>query len=109
MIEGLIDNKVKEDILLSLLAREDIYARDISSIFGYHLLSVQNQLKKMENGGVLVSRLKGRTRLYAFNPRYPFIKEIKVLMEKVFEFIPAKEKDKYFTPRLRPRRTGKPL
>ena len=30
---------------------------------------VQKQLLKLESGGVLVSRLAGRTRLYEWNPR----------------------------------------
>jgi hypothetical protein len=58
---------------------------------------------------VLASRLKGRTRLYVFNPRYPFLKELKALLEKALQFMPKAEKEKYYMPRLRPRRSGKPL
>jgi DNA-binding transcriptional ArsR family regulator len=109
MIEPIFDNKIKERILLSILVAKDAYARDIAAIFDLHLLSVQNQLKKLERGGVLVSRLKGRTRLYTFNPRYPFRKELEALLEKALSFMSPAEKKKYYTPRLRPRRAGKPL
>jgi hypothetical protein len=56
-----------------------------------------------------VSILKGRTRIYTWNPRYPFLKEFKVFVEKAFEFIPEKEKERFYRERRRPRRLGKPL
>ena len=109
MLKPLFDNLTKERILLTLFTKKELYARDFAANFGVHLLSVQNQLKKLERGGVIVSRLKGRTRLYSFNPRYTFLKELKGLLVKAFQFIPQGEKEKYYTSRLRPRRSGKPL
>ena len=69
---------------------------------------VQNQLKKMEVGGVLVSRKVGRTRLFTFNPRYPFLKELQNLLEKALTFYPAEMQEKLLMNRRRPRRSGKP-
>lgn len=109
MLEPLLDSKIKERLLLTLLVNKEVYARDIASLFNASLSPIQNQLKKLERGGVVVSRLKGRTRLYSFNPRYPFLKEAEALLAKVLSFVPAAEKEKYYTPRLRPRRAGKPL
>jgi len=109
MLEPILDNKIKEKILLVILVRQESYARDIAALFKTSLSPIQNQLKKLERGGVLFSRLKGRTRLYGFNPRYPFLAELKKLLEKALEFMPEKEKEKYYNPRLRPRRAGKPL
>ena len=109
MLESLFDSRIKEKILLTLLIRKEAYARDVASIFKTSLSPVQNQLKKLERGGVVVSRLEGRTRLYSFNPRYPFNNELCNLLGKVLEFVPKSEKEKYYTPRLRPRRAGKPL
>ena len=109
MLEALFSNKTKEKVLLAILARKETYARDIASIFKLNLSPTQNQLRKLERGGVVVSQLKGRTRLYSFNPRYPFLREIKALLAKAMEFISTEEKKKYYTPRLRPRRSGKPL
>ena len=109
MLEPLLDSRIKERILLTLLVRKEIYARDVASIFRASLSPIQNQFKKLEKGGVVVSRLKGRTRLYSFNPRYPFLKEIEGILSKALSFIPASERSKYYTPRLRPRRAGKPL
>lgn len=109
MLEPIFDNKVKERILLAIYVQKEIYARDLAATFGAYLLPVQNQLKKLEKGGVVVSKLKGRTRLYSFNPRYPFKNELEKLLAKALTFISQKEKDRYYTPRLRPRRAGKPL
>jgi DNA-binding transcriptional ArsR family regulator len=104
MLEPILGNKTKEKILLTLFVRKEIYARDITSIFKASLSSVQNQLKRLEKGGVLVSRLRGRTRLFKFNPRYPFLKELKKLLAKALVFIPEKDREKYYILRLRPRR-----
>jgi hypothetical protein len=67
------------------------------------------QLVKLENGGVLYSRLAGRTRMYAFNPRYPFLKELQALLAKTLTFYPETELTGLLENRRRPRRAGKPL
>ena len=71
--------------------------------------SIQKQLAKFESGGVLVSRPAGRTRLYSFNPRYPFLKELRGLLEKALSFYPEQEREALLMNRRRPRRRGKPL
>lgn len=109
MLESLFESPTKEKILISCLVEKEVYARQISRKFNLNLLSVQTQLKKLERGGVLVSKLKGRTRLFYFNPRYAFLKEIKALLEKAMSFIPQKEMERYYMPRMRPRRSGRPL
>ena len=109
MLEVIFGNVISERILFSVLIQKEVYARDISSRFGLRLQSVQNRFKRLETGGLLVSKLKGKTRLFYFNPRYAFLKETKALLEKAMSFIPQKEKERYYMPRLRPRRSGKPL
>ena len=66
-------------------------------------------MEKLEQGGVIVSRLRGRTRIYEWNPRYPFREELLALLIKVFEFMPQADIRKYYSKRTRPRRKGKPL
>jgi hypothetical protein len=63
----------------------------------------------MENDGILYSKLKGKVRLFGLNPRYPFKNELESILEKALQFIPDNAKERLFMPRLRPRRTGKPL
>jgi hypothetical protein len=69
----------------------------------------QRQLEKFEAAGILVSQLKGRTRIYRWDPRYPFRRELLALLQKAFDFMPKKELDQFYTKRTRPRRKGKPL
>jgi hypothetical protein len=109
MIEVLLGSKNAERVLIYIFAREEGYAREIASFYGTDLKSIQMQLDKFEKGGVLASRAVGRTRPYVFNPRYPFLNELKVLLEKALSFYPANEQENLTMNRRRPRAKGKTL
>lgn len=109
MIESLLGSKTAERVLMYILAREEGYAREIASFYQTDLKSVQMQLDKFERSGVLVSREVGRTRPYVFNPRYPFLKELKALLEKALSFYSSQEQQKLTMNRRRPRARGKTL
>ena len=109
MIEVLLGSKNAERVLVYLFAREEGYAREIASFYGADLKSIQMQLDKFEKGGVLVSRSVGKTRPYQFNPRYPFLNELKTLLEKALTFYTAKEQEELTINRRRPRAKGKNL
>jgi len=109
MIEVLLGSKNAEKVLLYIFTREEGYAREIANFYGTDLKPIQMQLDKFEKGGILVSRSVGRTRPYEFNPRYPFLNELKALLEKVLSFYPAKEQDELLVNRRRPRAKGKEL
>ena len=108
MLEGLFGNPVIEKIFFTLLVYNEIYALALAKTFDEPVNKFQQQLKRLEEGGIIVSRLVGNMRLYTFNPRYPFLKELKTLVSKAYEFVPVKEKEKYYRKRTRPRRAGKP-
>ncbi len=109
MLEPLLGSTSAERVLLFILTREEGYARDIARFFETDLYSIQKQLDKLEAGGVLASRLAGRTRLYAWNPRYPFLAELKSLLQKALTFYPETERERLLMNRRRPRRRDKPL
>jgi len=109
MIEVLLGSKNAERVLIYIFAREEGYPREIARYFNTDLKSVQNQMDKLEAGGVLVSRAVGRTRPYVFNPRYPFLNELKALLEKALSFYPAKEQEELKMNRRRPQAKGKTL
>ena len=104
-----MESPVKEKLLLYLLVNEGSYPNEIARNFSFNLNAVQYQLKKLEEAGVLYSRLRGRVRLYGLDPRYPFRKELQALLQKAFDFLSDAEKDKSFVRRRRPRLPGKPL
>lgn len=109
MIESLLGSKNAERVLLYIFAREEGYAREIASFYETDLKSIQLQLDKFEKSGVLASRSVGRTRPYVFNPRYPFLNELKALFEKVLSFYSVTEREELTMNRRRPRARGKSL
>lgn len=109
MIEALLGSLNCERVLVYLQARKKGYAREISAFFGSGNRPIQLQLEKLEQGGILVSRMVGRTRVYEFNPRYPFLSELQALLEKVLSFYPADDQELLLMNRRRPRLRGKPL
>jgi hypothetical protein len=109
MLEALLGSANCERVLIYLVARNEGYARGIARFFDTGLGPVQKQLEKLEAGGVLFSGLIGRTRMYGFDPRYPFLQELKGLLEKALSFYPEEMRDLLLMNRRRPRRRGKPL
>ncbi|MBI5640448.1 MAG: winged helix-turn-helix transcriptional regulator [Nitrospirae bacterium] len=109
MLEGVFGNITVEKILFTLYVYGEGYPLGMARTFGDSVNRFQQQLKRLEDAGIVASRLIGRVRVYTFNPRYPFLGELKTLIEKAFEFLPEKEKGAYYSKRTRPRRTGKPL
>ena len=109
MIEALLGSKNAERVLVYIFARNEGYAREIASFYGTDLKPIQMQLDKFEKSGILVSRSVGRTRPYVFNPRYPFLNELKALLEKALSFYSAKEQEELTMNRRRPRAKGKDL
>ena len=109
MLKPLFGTENSEWVLIFLLTRNEGYAREIAQFFDTNLFGIQRQLDKLESGGVLVSRTAGRTHLYQFNPRYPFLNELKQLLEKALTFYPEDVRENLMTNRRRPRKRDKPL
>jgi hypothetical protein len=109
MIEVLLGSKNAERVLIYIFAREEGYAHEIARFFHTDLKSIQNQLDKLEAGGVLASRTVGRTRPYVFNLRYPFLNELQSLLEKALSFYPANEQEELVMNRRRPPSMGKQI
>jgi hypothetical protein len=108
MLEPLFGNKVVEKVLFYLLTYESGYIRGIANSFGIPVNGVSQQLKRLENGSIISSRLLGKIRLYSFNPGYPFLPELKAMLQKAIDVLPETELEKYYRQRTRPRRKGKP-
>ena len=109
MLEPLLGSVNAERCLLFILTRDEGYASELARFFDTDLYGIQKQLDKLESGGVLASYQAGRTRLYRFNPRYAFLRELRALLEKALGFYPAGEQERLRIVRRRPRRRGKPL
>lgn len=110
MLEFLFLNKNVEKILIYLHLHGKANASELSKVFDSSLDPIQKTLRKLEEGGLLVSFLEGRTRVFQWNPRYPFLPEFQQLAKKAYAFLPEEIQFSYdLTKRKRPRKTGKPL
>lgn len=109
IVLGIIANQTTEQVLLYLQNYGEGHARGIAATFGISLSAVQRQLIRLEESGVIVSQMKGRTRLFTWNPRYPLKPELSALLERVLALTPKASKEQWFLKRVRPRRSGKPL
>jgi len=109
MLGVLLGSINKERVLVFLAARGKGYSREIARFFDAPLNPIQAAADKLEQAGVLVSRMVGKTREYEFNPRYPLRNELAAMLEKALSLYPAKLRDELQLVRARPRRKGKPL
>lgn len=109
MIDALFGGKTAEKVLLYIQNYGEGYALAIARKFSTSLSAIQKQLQKFESAGILVSQMKGKTRLYMWNPRYAFKNELQSLLTKALSLVPKDETKLYFRNRQRPRRFGKPL
>jgi len=109
MLEVLFGTKNRELSLQYLLSFKEGYAREIATYLDVPLPSIQNQLKNFENGGLALSKMQGRTKVYFLNPRYTFLEELTVLLNKAKEYYKPELREKFEMQRKRPRRPEKPL
>lgn len=109
MLEPLLGSQDAERALLYLYCLGEGYPRQMARTWGSTFSAMQKQLERLEAAGVVYSRRLGRTRLYRFNPRYPFLAELQTLLERALTFYPEAERQALLMPRQRPRVAGKPL
>lgn len=109
MLEVVFGTKNRELTLQYLLTFQEGYAREIAKYFDVPLPSIQNQLKHFENGGLVLSKMSGKTKVYYFNPRYIFLEELTALLNKARLYYKPELKEKLEMQRKRPRRPEKPL
>ena len=109
MIEPIVGSKSCEEVFIFIFARNEGYAKAIADFFNSDIYAIQKQLKRLEAANILVSKKVGRTRLYQFNPRYPFLKELKSLLDKALSYYPDDIKENLLMNRRRPRKSDKPL
>lgn len=95
----LLGSKSAERVLLFLLVNEYGYPSEMQRVHRIPLTPLQSILRKLEKAGVLTSDLRGKTKLYRFNPLYPLLDELKALLKKAFIHLPAEEKRVLFKPK----------
>ncbi len=108
MLEAAFGSLAAERVLLFLQRYDQAYGRQIALAFDMPVSEVQKQLRKLEGGGLLVSQMLGRTRVYSWNPRSVFVAPLRALLQIMLETLPPEQRSPYADGRRRPRRAGKP-
>ena len=88
MLESLFGNVTIEKIFLFLFVYGEGYPKKIADVFDIPVNGIQQQFKRMEDGGIVVSKLQGKTRVYQFNPRFVFLDQLKTLLQKAVDVLP---------------------
>jgi predicted ArsR family transcriptional regulator len=109
VLETVFGSQSAAQTLLFLQNYGEGHARRIADTFDVSHAAIQRQLKRLENGGLLVSRDVGRTRVFTWNPRSTTAKNLRGFLELELERLPKEMTVRYFRQRQRPRRTGKTL
>ena len=109
MLETLFGNRVAEKTLLYIGNYGEGYINGIAKTFGISPSQVKKQLERLEAGGILVNKMSGNTKMFKFNPRLAYKKELLALLNRSLQLLPKEEVQKYYRQRRRPRKTGKDL
>lgn len=109
VLEAIFGNRTAAWVLLFLQCYGEGHAMRIAKTFGFGLNMTQRQLKRLEEEGVLLSRLVGNIRLFAFNDRNPTVRNLRRLLEDELKLLPEEQVQQYFRQRQRPRKSGKEL
>lgn len=108
-LDAILGNRTAAAVLLFLENYDSGYSREIANTYDIPVSVVQDQLRKLEASGVLISRSVGRTRVFEFNPRNPTAGRLRLFLSAELAALPKSIVNQYFQERRRPRRTGKKL
>lgn len=109
MLDALLGSRSASQTLLFLQNYGEGHARRIATTFDVSHNAIQRQLSRLEDAGLLVSRLVGNTRVFTWNPRAAMVKDLRVFLEAELERLPSDVTREFFRQRQRPRRSGKAL
>jgi len=96
MLKSIFGCRSVEKILLFLLVNEKCYATQLHRMLQTPLTPIQKALDRLEKGEVLTSHFEGKNRIFQFNPSYPLLNELEMLLKRAFQQIPLQEKKSYY-------------
>ena len=103
---GLFGSESAYRVLMYLENYGKGYASEIARTFGISLNQAQNQLRKFEEVGLLISRIEGATRMYYFK-QSPVTDALRTFLQSMLEVLPSTTIEAYYRQRRRPRRFAK--
>ncbi len=107
ILKGILRAESQEKILIYIALNGSGYGKAIADFFSLSQNSVQKQLVRLEEDGVIVGCSKGQMREYGFNPRYIFLEPLQELIRKAYQAYPQEMIAELLMQRKRPRKSGK--
>jgi predicted nucleotidyltransferase len=94
VLETILGSTSAERVLLFLAARGEGYATEIARVFDTDLSPIQNQLDRMERGGLIKHVKQGRKKVYRLDPEYPLASELNALVTAAMGNLSPKQRGK---------------
>ena len=93
MITALITSRTRNLLLLTFFSnvRNTDFLRGLAGEFGESTNSVRNELHRLADAGLLLSRDNGQRRYYRANPRHPLFPELRNLVHKSLGLDPVRQ------------------
>ncbi|AVQ11216.1 Uncharacterized protein XB16_0881 [Leptospira santarosai] len=104
VLDGIFGNGTASKVLLHVF-----HSSAIAKDYNTAVTPIRLQLERFENAGVLVTKQIGRSRVFSFNPKSPFVKPLKEILSIYYNSLSIEEKEKLFPTRRRPKEKGKPV
>lgn len=98
-LKYILGNTTAEKCLMHVYHHNGAHTRQIARDHNIDADSVNKQLRRFEKAGVLRREKRGRTVVYFFNEKCPFIPEIISIIRKVYDKIPDRQRKRIFEPR----------
>lgn len=95
MLEALVGNKNVQNILLFLFVNGKCYGAELQRQLQSPLTPIQKALARLERGEIIVSYFEGKTKLYQFNPSYPLLSELELLLKKAYSLLSPQDKIRF--------------
>lgn len=95
MLTGLFGNQTIQKVLLFLFINNKCYGTQLKRLLKTPLTTIQHALSRLEEGNILIGMYEGKAKLYQFNPHFPLINEIELLLKKAYTLLPPEEKKLY--------------
>jgi predicted nucleotidyltransferase len=80
----LLNSKLRRKLLTYSFTHpgENYYVRELSHLIDEDPGNLSRELKRLESEGLYISMVKGRTKFFSLNKRYPLFKELKKIIFK---------------------------
>ncbi|HTX55477.1 MAG TPA: hypothetical protein VMD47_00100 [Candidatus Acidoferrales bacterium] len=106
MDSALFGSAIRTDTLVAIGRLGESYPRELGALLGRAPTEIRRVVASLEDAGVIVTRLRGRTRLVTLNPRFPAKDALLHLLLQMSEW---PKYERIWKIRRRPRASGKPL